>query len=627
VARRVEVGPLDADAVAQLARAAGRDELAGRILERTRGHTLFVVEVLRALASGEEGVPESLRTAVQARVRRAGPPVETLLRAAAVLGSAVDPLTLGAMLDLAPAAALEQCEAALGARLLVVSGRDYEFANDLIRDVLYASTPEPTRLAYHRRAADLLTGQPESLARHAAAAGDSLRAGRAWLRAAEDATRRYAASDAVALATQALQAGEQAADLEVSARALVLRGRAHEATGAHAAALDDLTRGAEGARAAGDRRLEMLVLRELGGDVPVSRGKPASYFAANLESGLRIAESLGDRASEANFLSRLGVIAANRLQLDAALGYGLRAVAAGRAGADEQALADGLDGLKTACLSLGDTRALAEVLAELTPLLRRRGDLFLLQWAEFEGAFLAVAAADWDRATAAIETAIEVNRASGYPHCTAWYMTHLGWLARLRGRDDEAIAVGRRAVDLCEQHEHHWWQAATRTMLGDTLLVSGDRAGAVTLYEEGLAAARQSGMEAYLLRCAAPLAAATGSSAVLAEAADWLEQAGIPDGGAWMLGYEVYLSLAEAWLGHGEPDRARAALAPLLAVAEREPWIPALAAALAADGRALARLGQREQARAELGRAARLAGQHGLAYVLHEASEARQHLG
>jgi DNA-binding SARP family transcriptional activator len=622
VARRVEVGPLDADAVAQLARAAGRDELAGRILERTRGHTLFVVEVLRALASGEEGVPESLRTAVQARVRRAGPPVETLLRAAAVLGSTVDPLTLGAMLDLVPAAALEQCEAALGARLLVVSGRDYEFANDLIRDVLYASTPEPTRLAHHRRAADLLTGQPESLARHAAAAGDWLRAGRAWLRAAEDATRRYAASDAVALATQALQAGEQAADLEVSARALVLRGRAHEATGAHAAALDDLTRGAEGARAAADRRLEMLVLRELGGDVPVSRGRPASYFAANLESGLRIAESLGDRASEANFLSRLGVIAANRLQLDAALGYGLRAVAAGRAGGDEQALADGLDGLKTACLSLGDTRALAEVLAELTPLLRRRGDLFLLQWAEFEGAFLAVAAADWDRATAAIETAIEVNRASGYPHCTAWYMTHLGWLARLRGRDDEAIAVGRRAVDLCEQHEHHWWQAATRTMLGDTLLVSGDRAGAITLYEEGLAAARKSGMEAYLLRCAAPLAAATGSSAVLAEAADWLEQAGIPDGGAWMLGYEVYLSLAEAWLGHGEPDRARAALAPLLAVAEREPWIPALAAALAADGRALARLGQREQAQTALQRAARLAGEHGLPHVLRDVREA-----
>jgi hypothetical protein len=96
------------------------------------------------------------------------------------------------------------------------------------------------------------------------------------------------------------------ADAEVSARALVLRGRALEAAGTHEAALADLTRGADGARAAGDRRLEMLALRELGGDVPVSRGKPMSYYASNLQSGLRIAESLGDRASQAHMRRRLG---------------------------------------------------------------------------------------------------------------------------------------------------------------------------------------------------------------------------------------------------------------------------------------------------------------------------------
>ena len=184
VASRVEVGPLSQEAVAQLARAAGQGELAGSILERTRGHTLFVVEVLRALTSGDAGVPESLRTAVQARVRRAGPAVEALLRAPAVLGATVDPLTVGVTLDLAPATALELCETALEARLLVVSGRDYEFANDLIREALYASTPEPTRLAHHRRAADLLTGQPESLAParrgggRLAAGGPGLAAGR-----------------------------------------------------------------------------------------------------------------------------------------------------------------------------------------------------------------------------------------------------------------------------------------------------------------------------------------------------------------------------------------------------------------------------------------------------------------
>ena len=235
VASRVEVGPLGADTVGQLARAAGHGELAGHILERTRGHTLFVVEVLRALASGDAGVPESLRTAVQARVQRTGAATEALLRAAAVLGAALDPLVLGAMLDLGPATALEACETAMAARLLVVSGRDYEFANDLIREALYASTPGPTRLAYHRRAADLLTGQPESLARHAAAGGDWLRAARAWLRAAEDAMGRFAATDAAALATQALTAAERIGSTEVSARALVLRGRAHEAADAAAA--------------------------------------------------------------------------------------------------------------------------------------------------------------------------------------------------------------------------------------------------------------------------------------------------------------------------------------------------------------------------------------------------------
>ncbi|HYB88988.1 MAG TPA: AAA family ATPase, partial [Streptosporangiaceae bacterium] len=143
-ASRVEVGPLSAAAVEQLAIQAGQGALAGPILQRTQGHTLFVVEVLRALADGDAGVPESLRSAVQARVRQTGAATESLLRAASVLGAAIDPLTLGELVELTPAAAVDLCEQALQARLLVVSGRDYEFANDLIREVLYASTPEPT---------------------------------------------------------------------------------------------------------------------------------------------------------------------------------------------------------------------------------------------------------------------------------------------------------------------------------------------------------------------------------------------------------------------------------------------------------------------------------------------------
>ena len=86
----------------------------------------------------------------------------------------------------------------------------------------------------------MLTGQPESLARHAAAAGDWPRAARAWLLAAEYAMRRYAATDATTLATQAHDAAERAGDTEVAARALLLRGRAHEAVAVPDAALDDV---------------------------------------------------------------------------------------------------------------------------------------------------------------------------------------------------------------------------------------------------------------------------------------------------------------------------------------------------------------------------------------------------
>jgi len=382
VATRVEVGPLGAAAVEQLAREAGQGALAGPILQRTRGHTLFVVEVLRALADGDLGVPESLRSAVQARVRQAGPVTETLLRAASVLGAAIDPLTLGELLQLTPAVAVERCEQALQARLLVVSGRDYEFANDLIREVLYATTPEPTRLAYHRRAADLL--------------------------------------------------------------------------------------------------------------------------------------------------ARLTVIAGTRLRLDAALEYARRAVIAGRAAADEHALAVGLDSLKTACLNIGDATGLAAVLAELTPLLRRLDDLTRLQWAELD---------------------------------------------------------------------------------------------------TGLAAAEAGGGEANLLRCAAPLAEATGSPAVLADADRLLAQASIPAGGAWVYGDDACMSLARAWLGRGHPERARTVLAPLLAVAERVPWTATLAATLATDGRALLRMGQHQQARIQLLRAEDLALKHGLPHVLQEARSSRATLG
>jgi hypothetical protein len=189
VAERVPLGPLPDEAVIGLAQDAGQSEHAATILRRTRGHPLFVVEILRSLAAGESGPPETLLSAVLAQLGRAGSEVEAVVRAGAVLGATVDPDLVGKMLDLAPHEAAQRCEQAVSAGLLVVADRSYEFANDVIQEVLYASTAVPLRVAYHRRAADLSVDKPETVAAHALAAQDWLRAARAFLLAGEQAPR------------------------------------------------------------------------------------------------------------------------------------------------------------------------------------------------------------------------------------------------------------------------------------------------------------------------------------------------------------------------------------------------------------------------------------------------------
>jgi tetratricopeptide (TPR) repeat protein len=466
-----------------------------------------------------------------------------------------------------------------------------------------------------------MTGQPEALAEHAAACGELARAATAWLLAAEEAMRRFAAADAALLASKAIEAAAAGGNVQVAVRAQITRGQAHEAAGSSGEAFADYTAGAELARGSADRRQEMRALRELGGDASVSVGLPVSYCESQLASGLQIAESLGDRASEADLLSRLAIVATNRLRLDAAFDLSGRAVAAARAAADEQAVATGLDALKAARLCVGDLAGLRAVLSELGPMLRRRGDLFRLQWLEFESAFTDFAEAGWPQAEARMRQAIATNSRGGYPASAAWYIAHLGLLARLQGHDDAAIARGRRALEVAGQHEHHWWTAATAAMLGTSLAATGAIAEARELYERGLAAAQKDGTEGYILRCLAPLAALAGSADLLRQADDLLGEAASRHG-AWMPGHESYLAVAQAWLNQREPDRCRAALAPLLTVARHGPWIPVLAQSLTVDGRALAALGRSEEARPALAEASRLATAHGMPRVRADATAA-----
>ncbi len=392
VAATLSVPALPAAAVAELAAAAGQADLTEVIQQRTQGHAFFVVETLRGLAAGDAGVPLTLQAAVLARVRRLGPAGQELLGAGAVLGATFSPVTASQVLEQPLPSVLAAAERALAAGLLVPTGSQYAFANDLVREVLYSSTPEPTRVAQHLRAADLLTDLPEAVATHASAAGDWPRAARAWLLAAEQALQRFAVDDAEGLVTGCLDAADRAGDLDVRGRALLLRGRARAAQAKYADALDDLEGVAVAARAIGDQRLEMAALRALGGEAPAALGRPLKEAVDHLDHGLRIATTLGDRAMEADLLGWLAILASNGLRFAEAVGYGTRAVAAARASGSAEALAAGLDGRKTSLAYLGQLDELMPVLQELEPLLRRLDDPLRLHWTLFESGFPAVAA-------------------------------------------------------------------------------------------------------------------------------------------------------------------------------------------------------------------------------------------
>ncbi len=266
---RIDLGPLPPDAVAQLAAGMGVAGSAEVVLARTSGHTLFVVEALRELRAADGGhatrdVPESLRVMTLARLHRAGPAVEHLLRAAAVIGSTFELELLSEVLGQPITAVASWAEAALRARLLSDRGAAYDFANDLIREVLYETTPGPTRTVLHRRLIALLADNPEAVAHHATAVGDWRMAVDGWCRSAARASAAFANHDADRLLHEALDACDALGDALLTAEVLAQRGTVREALGDYVTAHADFLRALGLARACGAESLEVSLLERLG---------------------------------------------------------------------------------------------------------------------------------------------------------------------------------------------------------------------------------------------------------------------------------------------------------------------------------------------------------------------------
>jgi tetratricopeptide (TPR) repeat protein len=481
-----------------------------------------------------------------------------VVEAAAVLRRRLDPRLLGALTELSEVSVTRHGEALTRNGLFVRSGAVYEFANDLFQECVYDALPQAVAAAYHRRAADLTSDRPEVMAAHAHAVGDDTRAARGWLLAGEEALRRAAVEDARTLVERVLGVTDLAG--ETRARALLVRGRVHEAGMSWSAAIEDIDSALATARSIGERRLELAALRARGGDAAVGAQLAAADLLGPLEAGARLAAELGDRRAEADFATRLAVLEASQLRLTDAGHRAARVLARARAAHSEDGVVLALDGLKTVAWYLGDAPALATVVRELEPLVRVRGDAWLIQWVVFESAFVPAAYDRWDEADDLVAQALDLNVRSGFPAYAGYIQAYEGWLARLSGDLDRARRLGRRAVHATSAVDHPWWHSWAAGLLAATLVETGDRAEAEVVARSGLATRTGTARPGRLL-CAATLAALTGEET--RRATEALSHVDCPPGRAWILGADAYLLLARAASERGDDEEAGRLLAPL----------------------------------------------------------------
>jgi DNA-binding SARP family transcriptional activator len=503
VGRVLELGPLPAAAVAELARRFGVADLAGPVLERARGHTLFTVESLRAAAEGGRdpaAVPASLREAVQTRARRSGPEVEALLRAATVVGAAFDLEVVAGLLELPVDVTARRAEQAMAARLLVEdeAGAGYRFANDLVREVLYRTSPRPTRVTRHRRLAAMLANRPEAAAGHAAAAGDWATAARAWMAAAAEAARSYANRDAERLLDQAVAAATEAGDPALEAAARLDRGRALVALGDYPAAFADQEQALRLATAHGLDRLEAAALEQLGWTAYYSRDHQAASeltpqarelaeravaapraapTALLLAARMRHAEGdlvgareafdavLGepDPATQTTGLTYLGLLLEHADQFAEARRVLDRSIEACRAAGLVRPLLTSCFAATLACANLGDLSGALDRLALLERLLADVEDRFYHARAATTGSWLWRELGDPGRALVLADRATELlGPATTGTHPGLHAQLALAECALLAGDDGQAAALLETAGGQLERPFGYRWRVELR---------------------------------------------------------------------------------------------------------------------------------------------------------------------
>ena len=316
-------------------------ELAEAIAERASGNPFFARELVQVLmedgsivrrngtwsASADiaAAMPDTVQTAIAARIDRLEPAQKSVIQMASVVGRIfwVDSLEELGSVDVEPAID------ALVARGLVRSrpassiagSSEFAFEHALIRDVAYGSIPRSRRSEAHRSVIDWMErgtrGRDEEFAElmayHAELAGDLERTARFAMLAGHRHRRVYAAEEAIRWYERAASAAEQLpAEENSSIRSEIVhsRGEALEQLGRYEDARADFERALEIARAT---RRSWLEAQELAAIADVLRSLERYEEAESvIPRALEAAREAGLQYLEARVMGLAGALAWDR---------------------------------------------------------------------------------------------------------------------------------------------------------------------------------------------------------------------------------------------------------------------------------------------------------------------------
>jgi tetratricopeptide (TPR) repeat protein len=191
-----------------------------RIVAESAGNALYLEELVRARAEGEEDLPATLLAMVQTRLERLEPEARRVLRAASVFGHAFWRAGIRALLAEDPndryvdrwIDALVERESIVPRQTGRFAGEDeLYFRHAVVREAAYGMLTDEDRMLGHRLAAEWLARAGETdalvLAEHWERGGEPLRAIEQYRRAAEQALGGTDLAAAIARADRGIACG------------------------------------------------------------------------------------------------------------------------------------------------------------------------------------------------------------------------------------------------------------------------------------------------------------------------------------------------------------------------------------------------------------------------------------